>query len=214
MSPWSFGRDVRSGLILAGGASRRFGSPKAFARFDGQPMIARVADVLQAFVDEILVSVADESQGAAARSALGAIRTSAGPSKPRIVVDARRGRGPIEGLSRGLHAARGDTVLLAPCDAPLLAPGLYDVLLAALADFDAAVPRLDAIDPVRAVYRRAPAVDVLDREGDRVESPSGLVDRLRVAFVDEGDLRRADPHLRSFLDVNVPEDLARGTTST
>ncbi|MGQ0796439.1 MAG: molybdenum cofactor guanylyltransferase [Methanobacteriota archaeon] len=203
---------MRSGLILAGGASRRFGSPKAFAPFAGRPMIARVADVLQAFVGELVVSVADASRGAEVGRVLQATEGTGRSLTPRIVVDSRRDRGPIEGLSRGLRAARGDPVLVAPCDAPRLVPDLYRLLLDVLSDFDAAVPRLDAIDPVRAVYRRGPVVDVLEREGDRVESPSGLVDRLHVAFVGERDLRRVDPDLRSFLDVNAPEDLARGTS--
>jgi len=35
-----------------------------------------------------------------------------------------------------------------------------------------------------------------------------LLDRLRVCYVDEAQLLAADPHLRSFFDLDTPEDVA------
>src|SRR5437879_13697748 len=72
-----------------------------------------------------------------------------------FVIDRRRGKGPIEGIIRGIEVARGERLLVAPCDAPLLQPELYRLLLASLVAHEAAVPKLDIFDPVRAVYRTA-----------------------------------------------------------
>lgn len=191
---------MRSGLILAGGASRRFGRPKAFEAVRGRAMVAWVADALETRTGELVVSVADDDQTRRMHALL---------PKARIVADERRDRGPIEGLDRGLRAARGDLVLVAPCDAPLLKVTLLDLLLERIGGHDAAVPRLAAFDPVRAVYRRATALRVLDADSDRIGSPSALVDRLDAAFVDEADLRAVDPDLSSFVDVNALDDLAR-----
>lgn len=187
-----------SGLVLAGGVSSRFGSPKAFTDFLGRPLIAPVAAALRTRCDELVVSVGTEDQERAVRALL---------PDAIVVCDATPSRGPIEGLLQGFRAARGEIVLVAPCDAPLLRPRLYDVLLEALGRHEAAVPRLAALDPVRAVYRRGSALYVLDRQGGAVASPSALVDRLDAAFVDREALARADPGLDSFLDVNRPEDL-------
>jgi molybdopterin-guanine dinucleotide biosynthesis protein A len=44
------------GVILAGGASRRFGSPKALARVGGRRIVDRVRDALRAAVPEVVVS--------------------------------------------------------------------------------------------------------------------------------------------------------------
>lgn len=190
---------MRSGLILAGGASRRFGRPKAFEPVLGRAMVAWVANALRTRTGELVVSVADEDQTRRMHALL---------PEARIVADARKDRGPIEGLDRGLHAARGNLVVVAPCDAPLLKVALLDLLLERIGRHDAAVPRLAAFDPVRAVYRRTTALRALD-SGDRIGSPSALVDRLDAAFVDEADLRAVDPDLSSFVDVNALDDLAR-----
>jgi molybdopterin-guanine dinucleotide biosynthesis protein A len=191
---------VRSALVLAGGASSRFGRPKALIEFRGRPMIAWITDVVSRHADELLVSVADPDQADLVRAAV---------PRALVVQDEAKGRGPIEGLARGFEAAAGELVLVAPCDAPLLRPALHDALVTALGDHEAAVPRIEVFDPVRAVYRREAAVRVL-REA-AVPSPSALVDRLRTVVLDEPALRLVDPDLRSFLDVNGPEDLARAS---
>ncbi|TLZ71783.1 MAG: molybdenum cofactor guanylyltransferase, partial [Methanobacteriota archaeon] len=46
-------------LILAGGQSIRFGTPKALVDVAGKPMVARVADAVASLVGEIVVSVAE-----------------------------------------------------------------------------------------------------------------------------------------------------------
>jgi len=188
---------ARSALILAGGASERFGRSKALIEMSGRPLIAHVADALVPLVDETIVSVANADMEASIRAIL-----------PRgvFVHDTRPGRGPIEGFLQGFRAARGEVVLVAPCDAPLLRTRLYTLLLRVLDDYDAAIPKLNVLDPVRAVYRRSATLRVLASSPD-VPSPSALVDRLRVVGLGPNQVRTADPDLASFLDVNTQGDL-------
>ncbi len=186
----------RTGLVLAGGASRRFGEAKALVPFDGKPMLQRVCGVLATRCDEVLVSVAADAD----MRMFAAVTAGA-----RVVRDVQRDRGPIEGFREGFAVAQGELVLVAPSDAPLLRPALYDGLLSLVGDHEAAVPRHDALDPVRAVYRRDAVLRVL-REDD-VRSPSALVDRLDTVFLEGELLRSVDPSRVSFLDVNRREDL-------
>jgi molybdenum cofactor guanylyltransferase len=188
---------IRSGLVLAGGASTRFRGKKSLALFEGKPMIRRVCEALAPRCDEVLVSVALQED---------ARKFEAAAPRVRVIRDVRPERGPIEGLRRGFAAARGDLVLVAPTDAPLLRTQLYDGLLSILDGHEAAVPRHEAMDPVRAVYRRDAAASALLRS--EIVSPSALVDRLDAVFLEGTALRAVDPLLASFVDVNRREDLA------
>jgi len=188
---------VYSALILAGGESRRFGGPKALVEIAGRPLIAHVAQAMASLAEETIVSVGSPEQEARIRQVL-----------PGVVFahDVRQGRGPIEGFHEGFRAARGDLVLVAPCDAPLLRASLYRLLLQVLGDHDTAVPKLDVPDPVRAVYRRDRVNEVLGASST-VRSPSALVDRLNRVYVSTERLREIDPDLSSFVDVNTQLDL-------
>ena len=198
MSDAAYSGSVDTALILAGGSSRRFGRPKALEVVAGTTIVERVVEAVAPFAGEVVVSIAEAPMAETLRRL---IPTAA------FVIDRRRGKGPIEGIMRGIEVARGERLLLAPCDAPLLRPGLYRLLLASLGDHDAAVPKLDVLDPVRAVYQVAALRRILSRPKVDLPSPSSLVDRLDAVFVLEDQLRTVDPRLDSFLDVNDASDL-------
>jgi molybdopterin-guanine dinucleotide biosynthesis protein A len=76
-----------------------------------------------------------------------------------------------------------------------------------LGNHQAAVPRLEVFDPVRAVYRTSAVRGLLAKQLGGPSSPSAVVDRLDAVFVEAEQLRSVDPRLDSFLDVNTPGDL-------
>src|SRR2546430_17656253 len=185
-------------LMLAGGSSGPLGRPKALEVVAGKTIVERAVESLAPFAGELIVSIADTPMAETLQRLL---PTAA------FVIDRRPGKGPIEGIIRGTEVARGERLLVAPCDAPLLRPELYRLLLASLGAHDAAVPRRDVFDPVRAVYRTAALRGILSGPMVDLPSPSSLVDRLDAVFVLEDQLRTVDPRLDSFLDVNDPSDL-------
>lgn len=191
-----------TGLVLAGGASRRFGERKPLATLRGRPLVQWVASALRSLTADLVVSIGVRDDLAAFRDAV---------PGARFVRDGAGDRGPIEGLRCGMETSGDDLVLVAPSDAPLIRPELYVALLGILDDHDAAVPRVDVFDPVRAVYRRDAVLRVLHDDGT-VGSPSAMVDRLDVAFLEGGGLRRADAALASFIDINRREDLERAAS--
>ncbi len=192
-------RPMVSGLMLAGGASSRFGGPKPLAALRGRALVRWVASALAPVCDELLLSIGVRDDERAFRQVV---------PDAKLVRDLRDDRGPMEGIHRGFLAARGEIVAVAPSDAPLLSPDLHASLLGILGDHEVAVPRPRVMDPVRAVYRRDAALRAI-REDLLVPSPSALVDRLDAVFLEGEALRRADPSLASFIDVNRREDLER-----
>jgi molybdenum cofactor guanylyltransferase len=89
------------GAILAGGQSRRFGSDKAEALFEGRPLLDHVADALRPQCEELLV-VGRDWPGMACTN-----------DQPKI------GLGPLGGLAAALNWAQSeywDGVLSCGCD--------------------------------------------------------------------------------------------------
>ena len=152
--------DAVTGVVLAGGASRRFGSDKARAAGpDGRPLVAIAADALAPHVARVLV-------------ATGA-RRRAYPVEAEVVVDAVAGAGPLGGLAAALAACHTPWLLTAACDLPALRPSDLRPLLAAVdagpaVDADPAVHAAVAVDadgrpnPTVALWRVAAARPVAE----------------------------------------------------
>jgi molybdopterin-guanine dinucleotide biosynthesis protein A len=122
-----------TGILLVGGASTRFGSPKALARLDGRTLAEIGWDTL-AFCDE--------------RIAVG--KTADGLDLPFALVDDGTGvRAPIAGVVAGLRAAANELCVALPVDMPRITPEALGTLADACRD--AAVP---PTGPLPGAYRR------------------------------------------------------------
>ena len=100
-----------TGALLVGGASTRFGSPKALARFRGETLAERGYRLLAEACDEVLV-VGREADGL---------------SVP-VIDDGATGRAPVYGLIEALRVARHEVVVALPVDNPLVTPGALRAL--------------------------------------------------------------------------------------
>ena len=95
-----------TGVLLVGGASERFGSPKALARFRGEALAERGHRLLAEACDEVLV--------------VGKAGELDGRLPFAVLDDGASGRAPVHGLVAGLRAAAHDTVVALPVDVPLI----------------------------------------------------------------------------------------------
>lgn len=111
-----------AGVILAGGKSSRMGvTRKALLEFDGQPLLSRVIDRLQAHLEPLILSCESETSD------------FDGFGLP-IVPDLLSGyRGPLTGLCSALQylddKGHDNGLVLCPCDAPFVPHELVQVLL-------------------------------------------------------------------------------------
>jgi len=193
-----------SAIILAGGTSRRLGPNKALIPLAGRPLILHVLDRISPVVDETVV-VGSADQHDALRGLLGC--------GARVITDGPGPRSPLAGALSGFEAARGGLSLLLPCDAPFVSGEVAVFLLDACFRRDAVIPRWPNgyIEPLQAVYRTRPAAEAARKalEGGGLDMRS-MIGRLgRVRYVSTGVLRAIDPDLRTFFNVNTPEDLRR-----
>ena len=114
-------RRTLTGVVLVGGASTRFGSPKALAQLGGETFVDLGRRILAAACDEVLVVGKRDDE-----------------LPFEVIDDGTDIRAPIAGVVAGLRAAVNDVAVFVPVDCPWMTP----VAVRALGDacHDAAVP--------------------------------------------------------------------------
>ena len=164
-------------MLLVGGASRRFGSPKALAELDGETLADRGRRVLAEACDEVLVvGKADELP-------------------LEVLDDGADVRAPIAGLVAGLRAARHDVAVFLPVDCPWVTAEVLRRLGEACRD--AAVPQTGPL-PGAWAKSALPLLETRLAAGGPL-SLHGTYDDLDVVVVE------VDPQL--VADVDTPADL-------
>lgn len=149
---------MRSGIVVAGGRSTRFGErDKALAEVAGDPLVRRVADGVGEVVDDFVVNCRREQVEALERALDGA------GVDPRFATDAVPDRGPVAGMATGLRAANGSVAVVTACDMPSLDPDFLGSMLDDVRSHSGIVPIFDDhAQPLCAVYRVAPAIETCD----------------------------------------------------
>lgn len=184
------------GIVLAGGRSARMGQDKALLKIDGVTLLERAVATMRQVTQEVVV-VADRTD----RYSL--------PGVP-CCADAYPDTGPLGGLVTGLTASGPGWHLVAACDLPALQTALLLLLLEEAGPaWDAVVPEVGGqLEPLCAIYcdtAAAPLAEYLQGGGRAVHK---ALAGLRLKRLEESLLRRADPQLRSFCNLNTPEDFA------
>lgn len=187
-----------AGLVLAGGASTRFGSDKALALVDGVTLLDRAVACLRAVCHgPVLVASGD------------------GTSRPDVadgqVVDLVDGAGPLSAIGAGLVAHHGHAELVAVLAVDHVAPS--SDLLRLLADrpgrWSCALAEVDGRrQPLHAVWSTAIADDVAAAVRDGTRSVlDWLAARDDVDVVAQEVLRDRGIPLAATTDADRPEDL-------
>jgi molybdenum cofactor guanylyltransferase len=194
-----------SAIILAGGQSRRMGKPKAALMFGNCTILERLITELRRCFDDILVMAAPEHSETFSIEQL--LRIA--PSSVRLLRDRTAYQGAAVALTRGLGAAAHDAAFACSCDLPLLRGEVARELYAMLNGYDAVIPDVGAIpQPLCAVYRREVAATIETQLQSGERRLTHMTSGLRAYRPGDVQLRQIDPDLRSFINVNTPEDYA------
>lgn len=187
-----------TGIVLAGGQSRRMGQDKAGLPFGEASLVAWVVGRVGPACAEVIVVARDTGD--------------CPDCGARVIGDRWPGWGPLGGLATGLHAITTPYAAVVACDLPFVEPGLLLGLAGLAPDWDAIVPQIGGrAQPLCAIYRATVgqvAEAVLSRGGRALHDLLVPPD-LRVRYVPEGMLREWDPALRSFENINTPEEYER-----
>ena len=189
-----------SGIVLAGGMSRRLGRDKAVEPVGGEPLLLRVIGRLSKITDHTVVVVGDEERAAELPI----------PERAEVAADIYPGGGSLGGIFTGLTAAEGEWGVAVACDMPFLSEELLGYMLSVRDGFDAVVPILEERpEPTHAVYskRCLPFMEARLKAGDL--KIARFFDQVRVNFIPQAEVEKRDPEHLSFFNVNTQQDLDR-----
>ena len=185
-----------TGILLAGGKSRRMGEDKRFLVLGEQTLLQRGLASLHSIFQEVVVVIAQDS--------------------PPLHVDGRVIRdlvpdcGSLGGLYTGLMQATTPYIFVVACDMPFLDQAVMTHFTNRKATADIVMAKLNGrLHPMHALYGK-PCLPALEQMiAARQLKIQEIVSQstLRVGYVTEKDLSIIDPSGRSFYNVNTSADL-------
>jgi molybdopterin-guanine dinucleotide biosynthesis protein A len=190
--------DKCSGVILAGGLSKRLnGRDKAMIEIHGKRILDHIHAVYSDIFSEIIL-VTNTPQAYLAWNLL-------------TVTDLFPVRSSLTGIHAGLFYASRPFVFVSACDAPFLKPELVHLLISrARSGADAVMPEtVNGLEPLCAVYAKSCLGTVEAHVRHEKLKIQRVFHKSRINRISESRLRKADPDLVSFMNINTPEDLMR-----
>ena len=190
-----------SGIILAGGSSSRMGKNKALLSLPGNQAVTFVehlVSLLEKFCSETLIVARDQAHA----------RDYVFPGV-RVTFDETPGIGPLMGVYSGLSAIHTTHALVFAVDLPCIQPALLTYLLSQPLPTDSLLVPLVRNKPqvLLALYPRSVLPFVKEQLLQGRRDLRCLLHVAPVQFVEEAQLRKIDPQLRSFMNINTPEEL-------
>lgn len=187
-----------TGVILAGGKSRRMGEDKRFVTVGTATLLDRCRMVMMDCFEEVLIITAQDSGPLDGRGC-------------RVCQDLIPDCGSLGGLYTGLRYASFDRIFVVACDMPFLDPRMIKFFVRHDPSADIVMGQLPVgLQPMHGVYAKT-TLPVFERRArgrqlriqDLVSDPL-----LKIIVVGWREWADIDPTSRSFKNVNTPADLA------
>jgi molybdenum cofactor guanylyltransferase len=185
-----------SGVVLAGGAGKRFNyMTKANIVVGGKTIISRITDTLKDIFEEIIIvaNAADEIKI---------------PDYCLVIADHFKKAGPLGGIHAALKASSREAVFVFAGDMPLLDKSiiLEQIDYYKNMECDVLVPRIESyIEPLHAIYNKSvlnTLEEYLTADNDRaVRAFFKFVDVNYMEINDSADTRNV------FTNINTPDDI-------
>jgi molybdopterin-guanine dinucleotide biosynthesis protein A len=187
-----------TGVILSGGLNTRFsGKNKAFVSVGGKRIIDRLLEVFTELFDDLILVTNHPEEFL--------------QWDLTIVTDIFDLRSSLTGIHTGLFYANNPYAFFSACDTPFLNKDLVGILIEQIEPkIDIIMPHTAAgFEPLCAIYSKRclkPAEDHLKAKKLKIQ---WALRSSRTKTISEKELRRVDPELISFFNINTPQDLAR-----
>lgn len=185
-----------TGIILAGGKSRRMGEDKPFVLFSGRPLIETMIDKISPLFNDLIIVT----------------------NKPhlyqrygvRTEVDIVKDQGPLGGIYTGLISSKDRYNFIFACDMPFLNQALIEYMVGETKSggYDVVMPEYEGrLQPLCAIYSKRcikPIEDELSKDNLRIID---FLKYVKVRMIKEKEISRLITGQPSFTNINTPQDL-------
>jgi molybdopterin-guanine dinucleotide biosynthesis protein A len=185
-----FQKNKITGVILAGGKNRRFGSEKALAKINGKRLIDRIIAAMSEVFEENIIITNNEDLYK--------------EFNLKTYPDILAGKGPLMGVYTALHYSSKD-IFVTACDMPCASTSVIRKIIDNLEGYDAVIPKhrgklhfLHAAYSLKCfdIYKKKLAGGFLGLKD--------VVEELNCNII-EG-FKFEDDHLSPFFNMNTPDD--------
>lgn len=185
-----------TGIILAGGKSKRLGVNKAFIELGSKKLIERIYLKLEKIFNEIIIVT----------NSLNNFRNF----QAKIVRDKVPGIGPLGAILWGLEASTSKYNFITGCDSPFIKNEIIQLLMKKINQADVTIPYLKkGYEPLLAIYSKNCLEAIKKSINSRDLRIISFFSEVKVKIISENEIREYDPDLISFFNINSKTDLKR-----
>jgi molybdopterin-guanine dinucleotide biosynthesis protein A len=183
-------------VILAGGESSRMGQDKTDIQVGSVRLFDYVYSKCHKLFSDIIIVTNKPLQFNGYQA--------------HIVTDKIGGAGSLGGLYTGLQTARYDYSFCVACDMPFLQPEVIRYLSALRLNYDVVIPNIFTyLEPLHAVYAKQCIEPIKKFIKLGQIKLTKFLPEVFVRYVYEGEIKKIDPSLSTFINVNTQKDILK-----
>jgi molybdopterin-guanine dinucleotide biosynthesis protein A len=187
-----------TGVILAGGKNTRLpGKNKALIKVGDESIIYKIYKIYKDLFDEIILVTNEPSLFI--------------ENGIFTVTDIFNVRSSLTGIHSGLFYSSNKNVFFSACDTPFLKKVLVETILAQIENkIDVVIPETSAgREPLCAVYSRSCLKPIEMQLFNNDFKIQNIFKNLRIKKIKEDEIKKVDPEMLSFFNINSQDDLER-----
>ncbi len=188
--------DHITGIILAGGSSKRYGQDKAFLKIGNTRLIDSILQEMQTVFKRVILITNEKIKYEYLEIPM--------------FEDLVKGFGPLGGIYTGLMSIPDQAGFFVACDMPHINRQLVRYMVDIKGNHRAVVPAVaDKIEPLHAIYFQSclkPIKHLIDTNRYQVRL---FFDSIPVRYVKEDEIRRFCCPSKAFLNINTPDEFAK-----
>ena len=188
-----------SGIILAGGMSRRLGRNKAIENIANKPLLSIVCDAIKPFVNELIIVVNNKQR----QKELSFLKNT------KFTIDKYNNSGSLGGIYTGLLKANNEKAIIVACDMPFISPSIISLMISKIkSSIDIIIPETEGFKhSTHAIYSKSCIKIIKKNLDDNNLKISNIFNMCKTKIISEKEIYDTEPNSASFFNINTEVDL-------